>query len=147
MTEPKSDPFEGAYGFRGLAMWQRGQEVADEVITLVESLPNTRPMNVIVQQIVKSATSIAANVAEGHARYSAGAYRNHLSIARGSTAETISWLDLLKRRGHLPPAAEESLLGKCAELMKMISARMVSLDKQTGTNRMLREEPEEYIVE
>jgi four helix bundle protein len=143
------DPFGSAYTFRGLIMWQRAQELADEALDLVATLRNTRPMGVLVQQIVKASTSIGANIAEGHARYSAGAYRNHLSIARGSTAEMVSWLDLLRRRGLLPEDRQQSMLGKCAELMKMLTAKMIELDKQTGTNRsrVLREEGEAYVAD
>lgn len=148
MTEASSkDPFEGAYTFKGLAMWQRGQEVANDALDLVEALPNTRTNAILAQQIVKAATSIAANVAEGHARYSPGAYRNHLSIARGSTAELISWLDLLKRRSLLSPEREQRMLAKCAEIMKMLTAKMIQLDKQTGTTRFVRDEQEEYVLE
>jgi len=141
-----NDPFAGYYTFRKLAMWQRAQELADRVLSVVGSLPSDRASAILGQQIVRSSTSIAANIAEGHARYSAGAYRNHLSIARGSTAETISWIDLLLRRRLIGRDDGDALFGLCAELMKMLTARMIELDKQTGTTRVLPDEGEEYIV-
>ena len=127
-------------------MWQRAQELADRVLAAVAHLPADRASAIVGQQTIKSATSIAANIAEGHARFSAGAYRNHLSIARGSTAETISWIDLLQRRSLITEDEAAVLLGLCAELMKMLTAKMIELEKQTGTTRVLRDEAEEYIV-
>jgi hypothetical protein len=61
----------------------------------------------------------------------------------------VSWLDLLRRRGLLPEVREQSILGKCAELMKMLTAKMIELDKQTGTSRTraFREEGEPYVAE
>ncbi|TAK55153.1 MAG: four helix bundle protein [Dehalococcoidia bacterium] len=128
-------------------MWQRAQELTNEVLDAIGMLPNDRASSVLSQQVLRSASSIAANIAEGHGRYAAGAYRNHLSIARGSTAETISWIDLLSRRRLLAEARTSSMLHKCAELMKMLTAKMIDLDKQTGTARGFHDERTEYDVE
>jgi four helix bundle protein len=147
VSSPAADPFGGAYSFRNLVMWQRAQELTDQVLDFIAPLPADRVTNVLCQQVLRSASSIAANIAEGHGRYSAGAYRNHLSIARGSCAETISWLDLMKRRRLITPEQERSALEKCAEIMKMVTAKMIALDKQTGTNRMLRDERAQYDAE
>ncbi len=138
------DPFAGAYSFRGLAMWQRAQDLTDEVLDFIASLPNDRVNGVLSQQILRSASSIAANIAEGHGRFAAGAYRNHLSIARGSAAETVSWLDLMRRRQLITPQQEHSALRKCAEIIKMVTAKMIDLDKRTNTNRSLHDEREIY---
>src|SRR4051812_31714497 len=103
----KSEPFAGAYTFKQLIVWQRAQDLAEAIIAAVDSFPNTRAAGVIAQQTVRSSTSTAANIAEGHARFVAGPYRNHLSIARGSTAETMSWLDLMRRRKLITGARED----------------------------------------
>jgi four helix bundle protein len=141
------DPFDGVYLFKNLAVWQRAQELADEVLDVAGHLPNTRAAAILIQQVVKSSSSIAANIAEGHGRFSAGAYRNYLSISRGSTTETIGWIDLLRRRGWIDANREHSLLSKCAEIMRMLTAKMKELDAQTGTNRRLREDGFEYALE
>jgi four helix bundle protein len=143
----KTDPFGGAYTFRTLAMWQRAQELTNDVLDVVANLPGDRASLIIAQQIVKSSSSVAANIAEGHGRYALGAYRNHLSIARGSTAETISWIDLLRRRGLISEAFETAMLQKCAELMKMLTAKMVQMAKGPASGRTLREDLLEYEVE
>jgi four helix bundle protein len=146
MSQSQQDPFLGAYSFKSLAVWQRAQELADAIIDLVEALPPTRANQILGQQILRSATSVAANIAEGHGRYAAGAYRNHLSIARGSMTETINWLDLLKRRRLISPEQESKLLATCSEVMKMLSAKMIDLDKQTRTDRSLHDERATYEV-
>ncbi len=128
-------------------MWQRAQELTDEILDVIATLPNDRATSVLSQQILRSSSSIAANIAEGHGRYAAGAYRNHLSIARGSTAETISWIDLLARRDLIGDAGASSALQKCAEIMKMVTTKMIDLDRQTRTDRAFRDERAEYDVE
>ena len=111
------------YTYRNLMMWDRAQQLALEVIKIVQRLPDTWGNAVIARQIIASATSIGANIAEGHARYTPGAHRNHLSIAKGSTAETDSWLDLLRRSGHLSVAEEARLHAECQEIMAMLTTR------------------------
>jgi four helix bundle protein len=128
-------------------MWQRAQELTDQVLDFIAPLPADRVTNVLCQQVLRSASSVAANIAEGHGRYAAGSYRNHLSIARGSTTETVSWLDLMKRRRLITAEQERSALEKCAEIMKMVTAKMIALDKQTRTDRSFGEERGVYDVE
>ena len=88
-----SGPERGAYSYRNLDLWQRAQELALGVVKMSESLPRSEAARSIARQVVSSSGSVAANIAEGHGRYSVAAYRNHLSIARGSVAETDSWVD------------------------------------------------------
>lgn len=132
------------YSFRDLTMWQKSQQLVVEIIALTRTLPTDRTTAILVQQVVRSSTAISANIAEGHGRFAAGAYRNHLSIARGSAAETISWLDTLRRINLLGEDAERQLIGLCDEVMSMVSAKMIDLDKQTGNAREFREEREVY---
>ena len=136
-----------AHSFRDLAMYQRAQELAVQVVAEVEALPERRAAQIIGGQLLRSATSIGANIAEGHGRFAAGAYRNHLSIARGSVNETIGWIDLLERSGYLGKPRAEELIAVCDELLRMISAQMIKLDRETGKGRSFREEREPYDSE
>ncbi|HEX5478786.1 MAG TPA: four helix bundle protein, partial [Dehalococcoidia bacterium] len=89
-------------------------------------------------QVLRSATSIAANIAEGHGRFAGGAYRNHLSIARGSANETLSWLDLLRRGHYISEEREAEACALCEEVLRMISAQMIGLDRQLGVKKDFR---------
>jgi hypothetical protein len=42
---------------------------------------------------------------------------------------------------------EEELASLCEDLMRLLSAKMIELDKSTRTDRSLREEHEEYVVD
>ncbi len=135
------------YSFKNLMSWRKAQDLLVDVLKVVKSMPNDRAATILAQQIIRSSSAIGANIAEGHGRYSAGAYRNHLSIARGSTTETISWLDALLRAGFIDAATESRLTGTCEDIMNLISARMIQLDRATRTDRSLHDEREEYIVD
>ena len=125
-----------------MVVWQRAQDFGEEVIELVAAMPRDRVADVIANQVLRAATSIAANIAEGYGRYSQASYRNHLSITRGSAFEVESWLDLLQRRGYITPERAVSLLKSCAEVQKLLTLRMKSLGE--GKTYAVREEPYEY---
>ena len=74
----------GVYNYRNLDLWRRAQELAVDIIRLGETLPSSPASVVLARQVVRSAASVGANIAEGHGRYSLAAYRNHLSIAKGA---------------------------------------------------------------
>jgi four helix bundle protein len=90
----------------------------------------------IAKQLVRCAGSAPANIAEGHGRFSAGAFRNHLLIARGSLAETGSFLDLLCRCEYIDVDTEARLSGDTFALMGKLSAKARSLEKQLTPARI-----------
>jgi len=121
--------------FRNLIHWQMGQELAVEIVKLVGELPRGRASDLLGAQLVRSAGSIPANIAEGYGRFSKAAYRNHLSIARGSLFETQSWLNLLARQSLISPEVVSVLDGRCEELARVLTARMRALESGNGAIR------------
>lgn len=130
--------------FRNLIHWQMGQELAVQIIALVDVLPRTKASDLLTAQLIRAAGSVPANIAEGYGRYSRAAYRNHLSIARGSLFETQSWLDLLLRERLITGEKAQQLDRECEELARVLTARMKVLDGGNGT--AIREESALYEV-
>ena len=127
------------YGFRSLIVWQKSQGLALEIARLVAGLPRDSVASVLGRQIMASAASIGANIAEGYGRYAVGAYCNHLSIARGSACETDGWLDLPRRTGYLDAATESKPHQQCLELIRMLTAKILALDRQRAGTSAIRE--------
>ena len=135
------------YSHRNLIVWRRAQELAHEMIKLTRRLPQSWANAVLARQIIGSATSIGANITEGHGRYTPGAHGNHLSIAKGSAAETDSWLDTLCREGYLTREDEAPLHKECMELMSMLKSKILDLERleREGSPKM-REERSTYTL-
>ena len=94
---------------------------------------------------MRSAGSVPANIAEGYGRFSQAAYRNHLSIARGSLFETQSWIDLLHRTGFLDDERKAELSDGCIDIGRLLTLRMKDLSN--GKQSYAREEGREYRVD
>jgi four helix bundle protein len=132
----------GSEDFTRLVLWQKSQQLATEVAAIVAALPRNRAAETIGNQVMRSAGSVPANIAEGYGRYSQAAYRNHLSIARGSLFETHSWIDLLHRSGFLEEERKIVLIDACKDVGRLLTLRMKSLSN--GNQTYAREEGEEY---
>jgi four helix bundle protein len=135
------------YGHRNLIVWQRAQELAHQIIKLTRRLPQSWANAVLARQIISSATSIGANIAEGHGRFTPGAHGNHLSIAKGSAAETDSWLDTLCREGYLSREDEAPMHKECLEIMAMLTSKIQQLERlEKDSSTKIREENSLYHI-
>jgi four helix bundle protein len=112
------------YSFQNLELYQRARGLGIDSVRLAQTIRIDDSSRVLVRQFVASATSIAANVAEGHGRYSRAAYRNHLSIARGSAAETQHWIDTLRSLDLIDGKTAEDLIVRCNAVIAAITALM-----------------------
>ena len=136
------------YTYRNLILWQKAQELALDIVKLVGPLPEDRIAPIMGRQVLRSASSIGANIAEGHGRYSLAAHRNHLSIAKGSACETDGWLDLLRRADYIDAQREERLHASCSEIIRMLTAKILDLERrEAARGKRVREEPETYVAE
>jgi four helix bundle protein len=137
---------EPGYNYRNLDLWEDAQAIAADVVRLVASLRRDTSALVITQQLVKASGSIAANIAEGHGRFTPAAYRNHLSIAKGSACEADSWINLLLRGGYIDAAQENELHQRLLSVIARLTRQMRELEMKMEQKRTpgIREEGADY---
>jgi four helix bundle protein len=100
----------------------RTKTFALRIIRLSDALPRTRVGNVIGHQILRSATSVAANYrAAGRAR-SKAEFIAKIGIVIEEADETVLWLELLAEGNILPAAKLEALLTEARQLVAIFSA-------------------------
>lgn len=87
-------------------MWQEALALADEVLRLIDRVPQGRHLR-LISQVEGAVASISQNIAEGKGRQHRKEFLQYLSIAQGSLYETVTLMELFKRRKIL--TAEESL--------------------------------------
>ena len=81
----------GIRTFEDLIVWQKAHGLFLVAARDTEQFPTGRAANVIANQLLRSASSISANIAEGFGRRMGKEYTHYLIIARGSTTETVDW--------------------------------------------------------
>ncbi len=90
-------------------------------------------------QILRSGTSIGANIAEANCAESTDDFIHKLSIAQKEASETKYWLKLLYRAKYIDDNQYPPLRDRCEVLFKIISKIIASCKlsrkhKQTPTN-------------
>ena len=82
-----------------------------------------RKESVIAKQMLRSGTSIGANIAESRYAQSNSDFASKLQIALKEAAETEYWLELLRDSEFVEPSpAFDSLCTDCTELIKLLTA-------------------------
>lgn len=100
----------------------RTKAFALRVIKMSDALPRTRASNVITNQILRSATSMAANYrAVGRAR-SKAEFASKLGIVVEEADETVFWLEMLSDSGIVSPQKMDSMIDEANQLLMIFSA-------------------------
>lgn len=77
---------------------------------------------VLSKQILRSGTSIGANVEEAIGSISQKEFLQKITIAYKEARETHYWIRLLKESDYIKATHAESILEDCEELLKIIGA-------------------------
>jgi four helix bundle protein len=120
--------------YRDLRVWQDGVDFVAVVYRATESFP-TREQYGLTSQLRRSAVSIPANVAEGHARMSTREYLRFVSISLGSLAETETHITVARKLGYLSTEQERPLLATCDALSRMLHGLCKSLQTKIKNQR------------
>jgi four helix bundle protein len=81
---------------------------------------------VLSKQLMRSGTSVGANIEEAIAASSPKDFINKLTIANKEARETSYWLNLLKDTGFLKIDQFDDLQNRCLELRRLISSIIIS---------------------
>jgi len=92
------------------------------IIKLYKYLIEQKKEYILSKQILRSGTSIGANVEEAIGGQSRRDFLAKISIAYKETRETHYWLRLLRDSNFLKKDVSRSLLGDCEELLKILGS-------------------------
>ena len=87
------------------------------------------------KQLIRSLDSIAANIAEGHGRYSFKENKLFCTYARGSLVESQTWLLKAGKRNLIPETEVQKLNTELEVLHKMLNSNIRAIGeryKRTG---------------
>ena len=101
---------------------QKSEDYAVRVVNLCKYLRRESGEYVLSKQLLRSGTSIGANVAEAQRAQSKADFASKMSIALKEANETFYWLRLLYRTDYLTKEAFNSLHGDTEELLRILTA-------------------------
>jgi four helix bundle protein len=114
-----SMPTSAVKTFRDLHVWQRSIELTVVVYRLTQAFPREEMFG-LTSQLRRCAVSIPSNIAEGQGRLNTREFRQFLGIARGSTCELQTQLDIARRLALGNPQLLQEAESLSHEIGKMI---------------------------
>ena len=119
------------FGYEDLKVWNMAVDFAVKVIELVENLETDRKHYRLFEQIEASSTSISMNIAEGKGRYSKKEFIHFSYIARGSLYETMTLLEIFRRKKWISTDKYTQLEEDAKEIVSMIKGLINSISMKT----------------
>lgn len=112
-------------------------EFAIRVVNLYRHLTEEKREYVLSKQLLRSGTSIGANIEEAIGGQTRKDFGMKMSIAYKEARETRYWLRLMKATDYLSEKQADSMINDCEENLKLLSAITKTIYKKgndSGTN-------------
>ena len=101
---------------------QKSMAFAKRIVRLYQFLVKEKQEFVMSKQMLRSATSIGANITEAIYGSSRKDFVAKLQIAKKEAAETLYWLELLNSCDYIPDEFYISFRAGCRELLLMLTS-------------------------
>jgi four helix bundle protein len=109
--------------------------LAIRIVKLYQYLKTEKTEFVMSKQILRSGTSVGANIREAEQAESKKDFIHKLSIAQKEANETIYWLELLRATEFIDDKSFESIHQDTTEVMKIISKSIITSKKNLAKER------------
>ena len=103
---------------------ERSKDFAKEIIILCRNIKTVHKEAVLTNQLLRSGTSIGANLHEAQYAQSKKDFISKLEIAQKEAFETEYWLELLYETGYIQENHYKSLHNSCGTIRRMLIASL-----------------------
>ena len=104
----------------------RTKALAANVINFVESLPPGRSTDVISRQLIRSATSVAANYRAACRSRSRADFINKIGIVEEEVDETLFWIEMLTATNKVNPSSVKGMSDETDQLLRSFAATQIT---------------------
>lgn len=103
-------------------VFEKSKKFAVRTINLYKFLNSEKKEFVLSKQLLRSGTSIGANISEANCSISRKEFLAKMYIAFKECSETKYWLELLYETDYLTEEQYNTIIADCTELQKLLSA-------------------------
>ena len=105
-------------------------DFAVRVVNLHKYMTNDKNEHTLSKQLLRSGTSIGANVHEAHNGQTKREFLSKMYIAFKEASETEYWINLLIRTEYLSKEQGDSILNDCIEIKKILTSIIKTTKEQ-----------------
>ena len=107
-------------------------QFAVDIVNICTAIKNRRKANVLLNQLLRSGTSIGANIHEANYASSRADFINKFQIALKESYETDYWLGLFKDTHIISDEEYNILFAKCSKIRKMLIASITTAKENSA---------------
>ena len=119
---------------------EKSKRFSVRIVRLYKHLVNTKNEHVMAKQLLRSGTSIGANIAEGQYAVTKKDFLNKFQIALKECNETEYWLELLHNTAFLTDKEFLSIYNDCRELLFLLTAITDTTKRKLITDKGKKEQ-------
>lgn len=93
-----------------------------KIIKVYQELTKEKKEFIISKQLIRSGTSVGANIEEAIEAQSKNDFISKMSISYKEARETLYWLHLLTDSGFLNKQQSDTLINDCEEILRIIGS-------------------------
>ena len=109
----------------------KSKKFAVRIVRLYQYLCNEKKEFTLSKQLLRSGTSIGANLAESDCAISRRDFLDKIYFALKECSETLYWPELLHETDYLQDVEFQSIYADCEELRKMLSSSTKTILSET----------------
>ena len=101
---------------------EKAKEFAKNIVFITREIKSNNKESVLTNQLLRSGTSIGANIHEAQYAHGKADFISKLQIGLKEANETGYWLELLRRTNYIDEQSYKLLSAKCTSLRVMLIA-------------------------
>ena len=114
---------------------EKSEQFAINIVNVYKELTQTKNEFVLSKQLLRSGTSIGANIAESECASSESDFVNKLYIALKECNESLYWLRLLYKTEYIAKERYNSLYRDCSEIKRILTSSVKTIRERQGNGK------------
>ncbi len=113
-------------------MLNKAKDFAVNIVILCRKIKEEKKESVLTNQLIRSGTSIGANIHESKYAHSKADFIAKMQIALKECYESEYWLELLNRTGYISDDCYKSLRNDCGSIRRMLISSINTTKQNSG---------------
>ena len=113
-------------------MLDKAKDFAVEIINMCKDIKEAKRESVLTNQLMRSGTSIGANIHESKYAHGTADFISKMQIALKECYESEYWLELLNRTGYIDDETYKSIINACGQIRRMLISSINTVKEKTN---------------